>query len=274
MNRPSTLEEYLIWAKEHIGSDFDDPRIERVYKVNLTTSLTEISNHSFFSEMQSHLEKWNQDYFDETGTQLLMEVSSPRLIQKPYKSAVDKSFRVNVIWNENFPDEPKKGWVTADNIYYYFNDLIRCAIVCRFIDGPRYLTDRLMKLAKGLKLERRRYTQERDEGYYAYHYYIKFPLKFLDPSWEELAANLEIEIQATTQLQDVLRSLTHSFYQVQRLSDEQGSSKWKWEFKSNRFRVGYLSHTLHLLESIILESREQLMVEKNDAQSTDEGKTI
>jgi hypothetical protein len=35
--------------------------------------------------------------------------------------------------------------------------------------------------------------------------------------------------------------------------------KWKWEFESSRFKVGYLSHTLHLLESVILEARNNVL---------------
>jgi ppGpp synthetase/RelA/SpoT-type nucleotidyltranferase len=193
-----------------------------------------------------------------------MEKTNPILLQKPYASAVDKSFRVNVLWNENFPEPPKKGWVTTDNLHYYFNDTIRCCVVCKFIDGPRFVTDKLMLYAKNIGLERRRYSQERDDGYYAYHYYVKFPVKTVDRNWQEVESDIEVEIQITTQLQDILRSLTHNFYQANRLTPDDDSSKWKWDFKSNRFRVSYLSHTLHLLESIILESRNAVTSSVND----------
>lgn len=257
MTKPKTLPQYLEWAKERLGSDFGDPRVKRVYDVNLNTCFNTISRHQFFLQLQTQIEKWDREYQERTNTRLLMVSSPPELLQKPYESAVDKSFRVNILWNENFPEMPKKGWVTTENVYYYFNDLIRCAIVCRFIDGPRLLTDELMRFAKDLGLERRRYSQEREEGYYAYHYYVRFPVQLLDSNWSEFESHLEAEIQVTTQLQDVLRSLTHSFFKENRILPEQDSSKWKWDFRSNRFRVGYLSHTLHLLESIILESRDE-----------------
>jgi ppGpp synthetase/RelA/SpoT-type nucleotidyltranferase len=258
MKKPETIPQYLDWAAEHLAVDFKDPKNKRIYEVNLNTSFNVISKHSFFSELQTQLENWDQEYLANTGTRLLMKSSPPELVQKPYESAVDKSFRVNVLWNENFPEPPKKGWITADNLYFYFNDLIRCSIACCFIDGPRYLTDLLMKFAKDHDLERRRYSQERDDGYYAYHYYVKFPLNLLNSNWDEIESYIEVEIQVTTQLQDVLRSLTHNFYKASRILPEKDSSKWKWDFKSNRFRVGYLSHTLHLLESIILESRDEV----------------
>mgnify|MGYP005993013917 CR=1 FL=1 len=52
---------------------------------------------------------------------------------------------------------------------------------------------------------------------------------------------------------------THKFYEKERTSDFQDTGKWKWDFDSGKFKVGYLSHTLHLLESIILESRNSVL---------------
>lgn len=255
---PKTLSEFYDWAATNLSCDFNDPKSKRLYEINLSNIYNSVSNSPFFKGLLPEMEKWENVYITNTKSSLFMEKSLPRLLQKPYESAVDKAFRTNVIWNNNFPEPPKKGWVTTDNLFYTFNDLVRCSIVCKFIDGPRFVTDRLMLYAKSLDLERRRYTQERDEGYYAYHFYVKFSLKFVDKDWQELIFPVETEIQVTTQLQEVLRTLTHSYYKESRVIVDQDSSEWKWDFGSNRFRVGYLSHTLHLLESIILESRNEV----------------
>lgn len=260
---PKTLDEYFQWANTTLRSDFTDAKNRRVYEANLDNCYNAISEHRFFKGLQSELEKWAAEYTSITQSILLMEKDPPKLIKKPYSSSVDKSFRINVLWNDMFPESPKNGWVTAENLYYYFNDLIRCCIVCKFIDGPRFVTDKLMKYAKERGLERRHYSQGRDEGYYAHHYYVKFPVRLFDRNWQEMDSAFEVEIQVTTQLQDVLRSLTHDFYEKSRLSPDEDSSKWKWDFTSNRFRVGYLSHTLHLLESIILESRNKVAAQSS-----------
>lgn len=258
MEKPRSLSEYYTWAATALGSDFVDPRAKRIYEVNLRSCFNKVSEHDFFIGLQSQLEQWEREYQSLTNTGLLMASSPPELLLKPFESAVDKSFRVNILWNEKFPEPPRRGWATTANLHHYFNDLIRCSVTCRFIDGPDYVTRCLLAYAKELALERRRYSQERDEGYYAYHYYVSFPVRLLDTDWEEYDAEIEVEIQVTTQLQDVLRSLTHSFYRQDRVASDQDSSRWKWEFKSNRFRVGYLSHALHLLESVIVESRDEL----------------
>jgi hypothetical protein len=72
----------------------------------------------------------------------------------------------------------------------------------------------------------------------------------------------------TTQLQEVLRGLTHTFYEEQRATESRKTSKWKWEVRTNRFRVSYLSHTLHLLEAIILEARDEMKDHIPDANRT------
>ena len=175
MTAPKTIEEYFEWAKVTLKSDFNAPECQRIYEINLINCFNAISEHTFFKSLQMEVEKWEVEYSTSTSTHLLMEKTPPKLVQKPYSSAVDKSFRVNIIWNDDFPEPPKQGWATTDNLYFYFNDLIRCCIVCKFIDGPRFITDKFMSYAKALGLERRRYSQERDDGYYAYHYTLSSP---------------------------------------------------------------------------------------------------
>jgi hypothetical protein len=84
---------------------------------------------------------------------------------------------------------------------------------------------------------------------------VTIDVSFIDELFKKVNSKIEVEIQLTTQLQEVLKNLTHQFYQVNRLKPSR-TSKWKWDYKTNRFRVGYLSHTLHLLESIIVEIRD------------------
>ncbi|ACK66320.1 conserved hypothetical protein [Rippkaea orientalis PCC 8801] len=256
MKKPQTLTEYKDWCRESLQVDFDDERTQTRYEINLNNAYFKAINHNFIKTLNKQLEDWSNEYEIITNSQLLMNQSSLNLVRKPYESAIDKSFRINVLWNKSFPNEPKKGWVTDKNLYSYFNDTIRGYLVCRFIDGPRFIAEQLTNYAKNLGLKSRFYSQERDEGYYAYHFYVTIDMSFVDESFREFKSELEIEIQLTTQLQEVLKSLTHQFYQTNRLKTNQNDSKWKWEYQTNQFKVSYISHTLHLLESIILEIRD------------------
>lgn len=256
MSKPSTLAEYIDWAKTVPGVDFESIAGRTLYHYNVQTAYNTMVNHPFYKELSAQLAKWAEEYKAQTGSDLFMENSRLNLIEKSYDSAINKSFRVNVISNECYPDPPKRGWATPENLPDYINDSVRGSLVCKFIDGPSYVSAQLAEYADALGLKNRQYSQEKDEGYYAYHFYAGFSVNLFDATGRTRVADVDMEIQVTTQLQDVLRSLTHRFYEERRLQPEGDRSKWKWDYTSNRFRVGYLSHALHLLEAVIVESRE------------------
>jgi len=259
MSKPKDVKEYLEWAKNNLDTSFDDQKTESVYDTNMNNIFNSVSEHQFFVGFSNISKDWQKEYEVKTKTALFMDNEEPKLLIKPFESTVEKTYRFNILWNREFPQQPDQGWVDQHTIYTHLNDLVRGSLVCRFIDGPAFVADSIENYAKGLGLESRQYTQERDDGYYAYHVYVKFPVSIFNLDWERFDVLIEIEIQITTQLQEVLRSLTHKFYESQRLKDTSDDGKWKWEFSSSKFKVGYLSHTLHLLESVILESRDSVM---------------
>jgi hypothetical protein len=128
-------------------------------------------------------------------------------------------------------------------------------LVCKFLDGPEFVTTRLMRYADGLGLSPRSYSQERDEGYYALHFYATFKVDLLNKELQAQESHVELEIQTTTQLQEILKGLTYTYYKESRTQPARDRSKWKWEYETNRFKAGYLGHTLHLMEAIIVELR-------------------
>ncbi len=107
-----------------------------------------------------------------------------QLKHKPYDSSIDKSFRTNVLWNKRFPSAPKQDWITPVNVYSRLNDLIRTRFVCKFIDGPKFVTQKLKDLSDARGQECKIYTQERDEGYYAHHFYALFDVSILGTEWD------------------------------------------------------------------------------------------
>lgn len=263
---PRTLESYYPWAVEHLESTFLDPAVANMYRANMASIKTTVEKHEFFQKLNDKSGQWCEEYTQKTDSQLFTSDSVPTFVTKPFESAIDKSFRFNVLWNENFPEQPKDGWITTTNLVVSFNDVIRGCLVCKYVDGPKYVTEKLSEFASSLALKHRFYSQERDDGYYAYHFYVKIPVNLLNIDFTSYEAEVEVEIQVTTQLQEVLRSITHKFYEKERSVDTEDVDKWKWNFESGKFKVGYLSHTLHLLESIILESRNSVLGKEKDGE--------
>lgn len=66
-----------------------------------------------------------------------------------------------------------------------------------------------------------------------------------------------IEIQITTQLQEVIRSLLHKYYEDRRKGVEAEGTKWQWDYKSDEFVANYLGHILHYVEGMIMDIREK-----------------
>jgi ppGpp synthetase/RelA/SpoT-type nucleotidyltranferase len=260
-DKPETVADYLKWAEVVLGSSFNaDDRLRSMYDTNSQNILNRVNQHAFFAHFSQKTEAWNVEYEKKTGSRLFTSNGDPKLNTKSYESVVEKTFRQNILLNGEFPQAPTTtGWLDYNSIYEHFNDLVRGSLVCRFIDGPAYVANAIVAYAEECGLKSRQYSHERDDGYYAYHVYIKFPVSIFDLSFGKTEKLVEVEIQLTTQLQEVLRSLTHHHYETERLMPNPDRGKWKWEFESSRFKVGYLSHTLHLLESVILEARNNVL---------------
>jgi ppGpp synthetase/RelA/SpoT-type nucleotidyltranferase len=253
---PATDDEYITWARGALGVNFSDPREELSYKQNASFIRTTAQSHDFFKGLDNFLKDYREAYYAQTGANLFMRgVPEVVLDIKSYNSAINKSFRHNVVLNKNFPAPPEGDWVRPINWFSIFNDIVRSTIVCKFIDGPQFLAEQLKDYATGLTLDSDYTTQQKDDGYYAYHYYVNIPVELLINGVAGVV-NVKIEIQLTTQLQEVLYEITHRYYEHLRNQRAVDPSKWKWEVNSNRFRAGYVSHTLHLLEAIILELRD------------------
>lgn len=258
MNSPQNLKEYIEWAKGALSIDFENKEYSILHQVNLVSVVNTIQKTPFYLNLNTKLNQWEKSYEENNNSQLLMDTKGLILLQKSYDSAVNKSFRCNVLWNSNFPDPPDKGWVTPANWFSTLDDLVRGMLVCKFIDGPNFIIDKLKEYTKELDLKCFSKSLQRDEGYYAFHCYIIFQVDLLDKHSTQ-QANVKLEIQVTTQLQEVLKSLTHQFYEHTRIQPQINKfdrSKWKWEYKSNRFKAGYLCHTLHLLEALIVDLRD------------------
>jgi ppGpp synthetase/RelA/SpoT-type nucleotidyltranferase len=133
---------------------------------------------------------------------------------------------------------------------------VRTVLVCRYIDGPATVCAAIKEVAGNLGLECNFEPRATDQGYYAYHLYLSIPMSlFVDGNPHTV--NVSVEIQVTTQLQEILRGLTHPYYRVRRISEQVDRNAANWDYASNNFRASYLGHTLHLIEGMIVSLRDE-----------------
>ncbi|WP_156652696.1 hypothetical protein [Methylobacterium sp. Leaf86] len=268
MPRPS-YEEYPAWLREQHEIDLAEARYKTHYEINSTSILAEVTGHKFVAEIDGVLNGANLDYRNTSNYQLLMSGAEISFQRKPFESVINKSYRKNIAFNRKFPKEPEDGWFLPSNWYSKCNDIIRGTLVTKYIDGPSFLAQKLVTHAESCNLQAEIDTMESDSGYYAYHFYTKIPVPIVsfDLNSKE-AVPLSVEIQITTQLQEILRQLTHGFYEQLRIEPNQDRRAWKWDVDSPRFQASYLGHTLHLLEGMIVQLKNRAAAQTSEGDNT------
>ena len=159
---------------------------------------------------------------------------------------------MNCNWNRLFPKPPSGGWYKADNWFSRIDDLVRSLLVCRYIDGPEKVCREAQKVAEDCGLDAAYIPRATNQGYYAYHARVVVPVDLFG-AHGPATTSMQIEIQVTTQLQEILRDLTHTYYRSRRISPGLIQAADNWDYTSINFRGSYLGHTLHLIEGMIAE---------------------
>src|SRR5207247_399114 len=101
------------------------------------------------------------------------------------------------------------------------------------LDGVDFLFSKLAEVATGNGLQHNIDYEARDEGYYAGHFNVRMDFSIPRPDWDTETVNVAIEIQITTQLQEVIRKLLHKYYETRRLSATKPSKPWQWEYSAD-----------------------------------------
>ena len=199
------------------------------------------------------MDAWKAEYNVAEGEVLLGE--PPRgLLLKTWESFTDKTYRRNIALNANWPDPPSDGWVIPPSAYAQITDIVRTLFVARYVDGVRFLINQFVSLANELGLEADVDLQAKPEGYYAAHLIVRMPMEL---PLADLSLNpvvVGVEIQVTTQMQELIRKLLHRQYERERMAPADDS--WRWQWESPKFSLGYLGHIIHYVEGRMVNLRD------------------
>jgi len=78
------------------------------------------------------------------------------------------------------------------------------------------MINKIKFICKQQGLPCRIFFEAREEGYYAAHLYTKREFEVPKVTWDTEEIEVSIEIQITTQLQEVIRKLLHKYYEEKR----------------------------------------------------------
>jgi hypothetical protein len=259
---PSTIDEYIAWLESShrvtVGdreSEYHDLVVHRIKRTFETSP--------FWTEFLSLLPTYEGEYRLATGYPLFLAGTEPTLVVKGFSSFLLKTFRKNILENPTFPN-PAEDWLLPDNWYQRTNDLVRTYVAVKYLDGVTFLMEHMRELATKHSLPHLDEMQARMEGYYAGHFYVRPTVEIPKMTWDTVTSEFSIEIQVTTQLQEVMRQLLHRYYEEHRGIPRAERRDWQWEYRSEEFSANYLGHILHYVEGMIMEVRERDRARKEE----------
>ena len=254
--KPQDIDEYRKWLRDN--HQVTTASLSRAYYESVSNKMhMTITQSTFWSAIISQLDRIGQQYYLDMEYYLFTVEFAPKLKIKPFDSFLNKTFRKNVVHNSNWPDEPEGGWLLPDNWYTRIDDIIRTLFVIKYLDGVSFLAEKLRVLLREYDLPTHVDFEAREEGYYAAHLYTECECEIPREDWTTKKIPVTIEIQITTQLQEVIRILLHKYYEDRRVKAKGSGVKWQWDYTSDEFAANYLGHILHYVEGMIMDIREK-----------------
>jgi ppGpp synthetase/RelA/SpoT-type nucleotidyltranferase len=263
MQKPSNPEEYIGWWNKNFDVKIDEA-MKKHYESACILVKYNFENSVEWNKLIQELYNCEATYRHRSGYDLLMKGPEEiKLSIKDWDNFISKVWRRNVVENKNWDkedNEPAEGWITPLNWLERINDTVRTSIVVKYLDGVKLILDTMVHHYEACGCECKEDWEAREEGYYAAHLNVirdyEIPFGFQTRNYR-----ISVEIQVTTQMKDVIRQLTHLYYEHRRVRLDTPSEKWQWDYMSEEFAPNYIGHILHYVEGAIMEIRDRRQVD-------------
>lgn len=253
--KPQSLEEFKTWFESEFS--YNSRNYENYYNVATQLLHKSFISSPFWESVKKELSNINDTYKRQKGYQLLTKVDPPEIYIKSLDSLLIKAYRKNILNNPRFPEPPVDDWVTPNNWFTNINDVLRTTIVVKYLDGVEFLLQQLAQIANIYSCKLDYSLEAREEGYYAAHGGLKISLDLIDEKFQPSPRILNVEIQVTTELQEIIKTLLHKHYEKNRKSIKPKNYKWQWDYQCDEFSSNYLGHIVHYVEGMIVEIRDK-----------------
>jgi len=255
-SKPETLDDYKTWLQKMYN--VESTSLNRTYYESVSNKiLIEFMKSDFWQAVPAELERLDQKYFITEEYHLFTANFRPDMKLKPFSSFLEKTFRKNIVENENWPNEPKGGWILPESWYSEIGDIVRTMFVVKYLDGVSFFVANFSDLLSKHDMPVTVDYEAREEGYYAAHLSTEYECEIPKESWDTKRVRVKIEMQVTTQLQEVIKNLLHKYYEGRRLTTKASEVKWQWDYRSEEFATNYLGHILHYVEGMIMDIRQK-----------------
>ncbi len=265
LERPTDLPSYERWLERTHGVVVGSPLKTR-YEAIVAKVRADFLDSALWARIATTLTDLDGEYrLGAANYPLFLTPGAPDVHVKSFESFLLKTFRRNALENGNWPDPPAGGWLIPDEWYSQLNDLVRTSFVVKYLDGVRFLGNRLAAICQDLGLQSELSFEARMEGHYAAHLCVCDNFQIPGEQWDTKSIPVTVEMQITTQLQEAIRRLLHNYYEARRVLPERERVDWQWEYESDEFVANYLGHILHYVEGMIMEVRNRQDVSEGES---------
>jgi ppGpp synthetase/RelA/SpoT-type nucleotidyltranferase len=246
---PQVESQYPEWLEKNLQYSVSEGKVE--YQAASARLLSAISASPFWRTLRDNITAMHERYKIATGLDLFYKLEMPALAQKSYESFLSKTYRRNFIKKQHGGTK----WFEPSEWYEGIDDIVRTRFVVKYLDGVDSLLRELDGFAEANALDSRIEMKANDSGYYAAHFYISQTIDIPLVRGGIRRINCWVELQITTQLQEVLLTFLHLLYETKRISPLISEVPWQWRYKEDEFFTNYLGHMLHNIEGMIMEVR-------------------
>ena len=106
--KPKNIIEYKNWLEKEHG--FEVSERTRTYYESVTSKVRQdFEKSGLWIQLTDNLEEYDSEYLLKTGYHLFMPFHAPKVYIKPFDAFLLKTFRKNILENENYPNKPNGG---------------------------------------------------------------------------------------------------------------------------------------------------------------------
>ena len=206
-DRPSSIPEYREWLRKEHNVTLDR-RTSNHFDALALKARNDFQASAFWSDIGRSMQTYDEEYMLRTSYPLFVgQTTPPSLVTKSFESFFLKTFRNNIHRNLSWPAPPEGGWLLPSNWISRANDIVRTCFVVKYLDGVEFLIEKLTTLADTHSLESKKYYVAGTDGYYAAHVYVRAQFEVPRIDFDTEKVDLSVELQITSQLQEVIRRL-------------------------------------------------------------------
>lgn len=252
-NDKPKLHDYPKWVAGLVNRTEDTLRGH--YAASTTLSREFVVKSKLWQDLIQELSEANDAYRSKYKSPLIVP-KAPELYIKPFESILNKTFRKNVVNNDNWPLEPAGGWMVPPDWIFGLNDVFRTTLVVSYVDGIQFLSERLTSVIVNNGATVTFDLNSSMVGYYAGHLIIDYEVDVLNFDFSIEKRRIKIEIQITTHVKEAVKTILHPIYEKARVA-ETANDRWQWDFNCDEFVANNLGHIIHYVEGMIVRVREE-----------------